>query len=85
MAYNNLDPIGNERLDYLFGRMTFHIVATLVSPEVAKELKLSDFMAKFGPEIEELSAAADPEAFIAKVKAMNVKMGGKVRKRGDPS
>jgi hypothetical protein len=49
-------------------------------------MKFSDFMPEYGPNVETQPKETDAAEFIAKVKAMNARMGGRVTKRrGDPS
>jgi len=82
MAYNRLDPIGNERLDVLFARLTFFVVQAL-HPK-ATDLKVEDFMPEFSPVPEE-EPERDPQAMRNKLLFMNARLGGKQRKHGDPS
>ena len=79
MAYDRYDPIGNERFDYLFARLAYYVMVA-INPEAAKEIKLEDLMPKFGPVTSE-PAEVDPNVFLAKVRAMNMRMGGAVKKK----
>ena len=54
MAYNNLDPIGNDRGDY----QTALVAHTVASAHSKKRLKLDDFVLKFGEDKKKLS---DPD------------------------
>jgi hypothetical protein len=48
----------------------------------AKDLKLEDFMAKFGPQDEEeADTSANRPSMLQSIKNMNARMGGRVKKR----
>jgi hypothetical protein len=56
-----------------------------LNPAAAQELKFEDFMPEFGPQTED-TAQTSAQDMVAKVKAMNARMGGKVvKRRVDPS
>jgi hypothetical protein len=49
-------------------------------------MEFADFMPAYGPgAAEQAPKEVDPAVFLAKVKAMNARMGGKTKKSGNPS
>ena len=62
MAYNRLDPIGNERGDY----QTALVAHTVASTQSKKKLKFDDFILKFG----ERKRMTDPAKIHSYFKSM---------------
>jgi hypothetical protein len=79
MAYNSFDPIGNERFDYLFGRLAYVLVSALYPN--AKDLDFKDFMPQYGPEAS-AEESNTQDLMTAKVMSMFARMGGRPRPKG---
>jgi len=65
MAYNQLDPIGNQRSDY----QTALIAHTTASCQSKKKLKFDDFLLKFG----ETKKLTDPASIYNYFKTLAAK------------